>query len=168
MSDISRVKLTNVTVIDVDNGSPEKSAAAYVVSNARKAFKSNKTKSYEFRKKQLQNLLRFLKEEEDVICKALWDDLKKPTAESLNHELNIVAVEIANTLSNLKSWMEPERPKKYMVNCLDGIEIHKDPYGLVLVISAWNFPVQVLLMPVVGKSSLFGLFLLVRSTWLIV
>ena len=37
-----------------------------------------------------------------------------------------------------------------MVNILDGIEIHKDPYGVVLVIGAWNYPLQLTLLPMMG------------------
>lgn len=37
-----------------------------------------------------------------------------------------------------------------MVNILDGIEIYKDPYGVVLVIGAWNYPLQLALLPMMG------------------
>lgn len=37
-----------------------------------------------------------------------------------------------------------------MVNILDGVEIHKDPYGVVLIIGAWNYPLQLTLVPMIG------------------
>lgn len=33
---------------------------------------------------------------------------------------------------------------------MDGVLIHKDPYGVVLVIGAWNYPLQLTLLPVIG------------------
>lgn len=43
--------------------------------------------------------------------------------------------------------MQPEKP---FVNILDGVEICKDPFGVVLVLGAWNYPLQLTLLPVAG------------------
>lgn len=40
------------------------------------------------------------------------------------------------------------QPEKTFVNMLDDVLIHKDPYGVVLVIGAWNYPIQLTLLPV--------------------
>lgn len=42
------------------------------------------------------------------------------------------------------------QPEKTFVNWLDSVEIHKDPYGVVLIIGAWNYPLQLTLLPVAG------------------
>lgn len=42
------------------------------------------------------------------------------------------------------------QPEKTFVNMLDSVEIHKDPFGVVLIIGAWNYPLQLTLLPVAG------------------
>lgn len=42
------------------------------------------------------------------------------------------------------------QPEKTFVNALDTVQIHKDPYGVVLVMGAWNYPLQLTLAPVAG------------------
>ncbi|KAJ8956611.1 hypothetical protein NQ318_013964 [Aromia moschata] len=74
-----RVKLSqNVTVIDIEDGAAAKKTARDVVCDARRVFDTGKTRPYSFRKKQLKNLVRFLKEEEEALCEALHKDLRKP------------------------------------------------------------------------------------------
>lgn len=42
------------------------------------------------------------------------------------------------------------QPEKSIVNTFDTVQIHKDPFGVVLVIGAWNYPLQLTLAPVAG------------------
>ncbi|CAG9812694.1 unnamed protein product [Phaedon cochleariae] len=147
---IPRAKLSNAAVIDVENVSAGKNTAKELVENTRKAFRSQRTLSYSFRREQLRNLLRFFDNEAEAICEALYKDLKKPKAESMAGEICMVRREVAGALSNLKSWMEPEEVKKTVANFFDDLYVYNDPYGVVLVIGAWNYPVQVCMIPVVG------------------
>ncbi|XP_028134570.2 aldehyde dehydrogenase, dimeric NADP-preferring isoform X2 [Diabrotica virgifera virgifera] len=148
-SKLPRVKLNQSSVIDVDKVNSN-SSAAQLVYHTRDVFKSGKTLSISFRKKQLKGLLDFLTNEEEIICKALYDDLRKPRQECLIGEIEIVKAEIKTTLKNLDSWAKPHKVKASVVNFFDDLLIASDPYGVVLVIGAWNYPIFVLFQPVVG------------------
>ncbi|KAJ1530499.1 hypothetical protein ONE63_005397 [Megalurothrips usitatus] len=121
-----------------------------IVQRARDAFSTGRTLSYEFRMKQLKNLLRLFEENELDLIAALEADLRKSKMESCILELEICKNEIRQTMISLKDWMKPEKPEKTFVNMLDEVGIYKDPYGVVLVMGAWNYPVQLTLVPVVG------------------
>lgn len=79
---------------------------------------------------------------------ALHADLRRPKQESLVVETEFLKNDLKNILYNLKSWTKPIKPPKSIVNILDNVEIYNDPYGVVLVIGAWNYPLQLLLVPV--------------------
>ncbi|ENN71299.1 hypothetical protein HUJ04_007731 [Dendroctonus ponderosae] len=141
----------HVSVIDMETSNNfEKHSASDVVSQARTAFNSGKTKPYEFRLGQLKNLRLFLVENGPVICKALHDDLRKPEQESYILEINFVIVEIDYAIKHLKEWMKPEVPEKPLLNFFDKIKVYSDPLGVVLVMGAWNYPVNLTLSPLVG------------------
>lgn len=117
---------------------------------ARAAFDNGKTKSYNFRLKQLQGLLNLYTENETAIINALHRDLRKSKQECIVLEIEYLINDVRNTIVKLKEWMEPERPAKSFVNLLDKLYIFSEPYGVVLVIGAWNYPLQLTLLPVAG------------------
>lgn len=45
------------------------------------------------------------------------------------------------------------QPPKGLSNLFDSVEIRKDPYGVVLVIGAWNYPLQLSLLPMIGAMA---------------
>lgn len=107
---------------------------------------------------------------EDEIVKALAKDLHKSRQESIINEVELLRNDLRNLLMNFRDYAKPEKvrvtvhvlktifcneiflgisqPEKTFVNMLDDVIIHKDPYGLVLVIGAWNYPIQLTLLPV--------------------
>ncbi|KAF2896543.1 hypothetical protein ILUMI_09634 [Ignelater luminosus] len=121
---------------------------AEIVATARKAFNSGRTKSLEFRERQLRNFLRLFEENTPEILKALSSDLRKSKQEAVMSETAFVVGECQTLLENFKTWARPERPSKGLVNIMDELLIYNDPYGVVLVIGAWNYPIQVTLLPV--------------------
>lgn len=121
-----------------------------ILQTARTAFDTGKTKSYEFREKQLRALLKMYTENTNSILAALYSDLRKGKQESVVLELEYLKNDLRNSLANLKRWMQPERPAKSFVNLLDRLYIFSEPYGVVLVIGAWNYPLQLTLLPVAG------------------
>uniref|UniRef100_A0A914C6C5 Aldehyde dehydrogenase n=1 Tax=Acrobeloides nanus TaxID=290746 RepID=A0A914C6C5_9BILA len=102
------------------------------------------------RKKQLLSLRNMLTENLDEICDALYKDLHKSKIESTIYEIDYVVGEIDQTLSDLKSWMAPKKVSRYILQATDTAFIQKEPLGTVLIIGAWNFPIQLLLCPLVG------------------
>ncbi|XP_070851108.1 aldehyde dehydrogenase, dimeric NADP-preferring isoform X3 [Drosophila suzukii] len=115
---------------------------------ARLAFSSGKTRNVSFRRKQLENLLRCYEEHENEIISALEADLRRPKQESLIVETEFMKNDIKHILFHLDEWVQSEKPPKPFVNLMDDVQIYNDPFGVVLVIGAWNYPLQLLLVPV--------------------
>nr|CAD7265932.1 unnamed protein product [Timema shepardi] len=121
-----------------------------IVQRARNAFHSGRTKSVEFREKQLNQLLRLYEENVPEMLTALSSDLRKSKQESLMTEIEYMKNDLINTIRNLREWVKPEKPPKGFVNMLDDVLIYNDPYGVVLIIGAWNYPLQLALLPMAG------------------
>ncbi|XP_029041359.1 aldehyde dehydrogenase, dimeric NADP-preferring isoform X3 [Osmia bicornis bicornis] len=123
---------------------------ASLVERTRNTFFTGKTRPLEWRKKQLKQTLLMLEECKSEIISALASDLHRCKFESIAMEIQIVEGEIKDMLMHIKEWSADEKPPKAMVNMLDKVEIRKDPYGIVLVIGPWNYPLQLCLIPVIG------------------
>ncbi|HLK27879.1 MAG TPA: aldehyde dehydrogenase [Puia sp.] len=113
-------------------------------------FEIGATRSYEFRKEQLQLLKKTVLEHEEEIYAGLYSDLKKNREEAYASELGLLLAEINTTLKNLKKWMKPKSAGTDLVNLPSSSKIYRDPLGVVLIISPWNYPFQLLLIPLVG------------------
>ncbi|XP_034173343.1 aldehyde dehydrogenase type III isoform X4 [Osmia lignaria lignaria] len=123
---------------------------ASLVERTRNTFFTGKTRPLEWRKKQLKQSLLMLEECKSEIISALASDLHRCKFESIAMEIQIIEGEIKDMLMHIKEWSADEKPPKAMVNMLDKVEIRKDPYGIVLVIGPWNYPLQLCLIPVIG------------------
>lgn len=78
---------------------------------------------------------------------ALAGDLRKHKQEATILEIEFLRNDIVHTLQCLREWAKPEKPEKSLVNLLDTVCIYKDPFGVVLVMGAWNYPLQLTLLP---------------------
>lgn len=124
-----------------------------IIEEQRNYFASNATLCRKFRKEQLKKLQKALKDWEKPLCDALWQDLHKSYEEAVMTELSIVAGEIKNHLSHLRGWMKRRcvaTPLKMMPSRSSTVS---EPLGNALIISPWNYPVQLLLNPLVGAIS---------------
>lgn len=116
----------------------------------REYFGSGVTKPYAFRKQQLQLLQQALLKYDAEICEALKTDLKKSPEEAYATETAMVLAEIRVALKKLQKWMKPAKARTNMVNLPSSGKIYRDPLGVVLIIAPWNYPLQLLLAPLVG------------------
>ncbi|KAK4874754.1 hypothetical protein RN001_014114 [Aquatica leii] len=123
---------------------------AEVVTTTRNAFKSGKTKSLSFRKEQLKKLMQLLEDNVPEFEKSLYSDLGRHKQESALFDIEYSIFDIKKTIQNLSQWCALEKPEKPLVNALDSVYIYNDPYGVVLVIGAWNFPINLVFVPVAG------------------
>ena len=135
----------------MENFSSEKIKSIVVAQ--REYFASGATLSYEFRRKQLKTLLAALEKWNSRLCEALWSDLHKSAEEALLTEISIVTGEIKNHLSHLKGWMKRERCATPIKMMPSRSYVMSEPLGCSLIISPWNYPVQLLLNPLVGAIS---------------
>jgi aldehyde dehydrogenase (NAD+) len=111
---------------------------------------SGATRSYAFRKRQLLALRYALLKYEKEIMEALWQDLRKTPEEVYATETGMVFKEIRVALKNLRKWTKPTRTKTNLLNFPSSSKIIHDPLGVVLIVAPWNYPVQLLLLPLVG------------------
>ncbi|NGP88595.1 aldehyde dehydrogenase [Fodinibius halophilus] len=124
-----------------------------VVSTQRTFFRKGKTRNISFRKEQLKNIKSILKDNEDAIFQALDADLHKPAFETYETELLITYQEIDHILSNIDQWAAPQKVNGSLFNFPSQNHIYQQPYGVTLVIGAWNYPLQLTLNPALGSMA---------------
>jgi aldehyde dehydrogenase (NAD+) len=123
---------------------------ADVVKRLRGTFESGRTRPVEWRKAQLTALRRLLADGEPEMLAALERDLGKSAIEGFVTEIALVRAEIDFTLKHLDGWLRPERVHVPTKQQPGRARIHRDPLGVVLIIGPWNYPVQLVLAPLVG------------------
>ena len=127
-------------------------SSSFVISleSLRNFFGSGETKSYPFRKEQLQKLKNAVLKHEQDLYDALYTDLKKNKEEAWVTEIGFLIAEINAALKNLRSWMKPVQAKTNLVNFPSSSFVLHEPLGVVLIIGPWNYPLQLLFTPLVG------------------
>lgn len=103
-----------------------------------------------WRRKALLKLRQLLEENEADILEALHEDLGKPRFEAYTAEVYIVLKEITHALKCLGKWTKPKRAGSGLLTFPSKARVHYRPKGVVLIIAPWNYPVQLLLSPLVG------------------
>jgi aldehyde dehydrogenase (NAD+) len=124
-----------------------------IIAKQRHFFSSHKTLDVEFRIKQLEKLLAAMKSFEGKFFEALRLDLSKPELESLVSETGAVTEEIKFAIKNLPDWASPQKVSTPLIAQPGRSAIYPEPKGVVLIISPWNYPVSLALMPLVGAIS---------------
>src|SRR5699024_10779293 len=99
---------------------------------------------------QLIKFREMLKKYESAMYKTLEQDLGKSKHESFVTEIGLLYGEISFLLKELKGWMQKEKVATPLTHKGTTGYILKDPYGVVLVISPWNYPIQLTLLPVIS------------------
>ena len=116
-------------------------------------FRSGATLPLCFRRQMLCKLSDAMHQYEKPLAEALWIDLHKSYEEAYLTELSIVYGEIRNHLRHLRQWAKPERKSSPLAILPASSRIIKEPLGNALIIAPWNYPVQLLLNPLVGAIS---------------
>ena len=113
-------------------------------------FASQQTKDQEYRKASLRRLRAEIVKREKEIINAIHKDFRKSEFESVLSETTAVLHELDRALRNLKSWARPQAVTPVLLTFPSTSKIYKEPYGMVLIISPWNYPFQLVFSPVIG------------------
>ena len=121
-----------------------------VADTLRSTYNSGHTRPLAWRKKQLEQMIRMLEENETDFLAALKTDLGKPAVEGFITDIAFVTGEIKLMLKNLKKWNKPQHVPTPIVTMPAKSVLMPEPLGVVLVIAPWNYPIQLLLVPAAG------------------
>ena len=116
-------------------------------------FRTGATLDINFRRSMLKKLLCAMDKWEKRITDALWADLHKSYEEAYLTEISIVTGEIRNHMKNVGRWSARKKMKSPLKLFPSRSYIVKEPLGNSLIIAPWNYPVQLLLNPLVGAIS---------------
>lgn len=116
-------------------------------------FRSGATLDVRTRKANLVAFEKAVLKWEKPLCEALWKDLHKSYEESYIAEISILLGEIRTHIRNIGKWTRPQRRPTPMKLFPSRSKIISEPLGTALIISPWNYPVQLLLTPLVGVIS---------------
>eukprot|EP00484_Ammonia_sp_Unknown_P004237 CAMPEP_0197075802 /NCGR_PEP_ID=MMETSP1384-20130603/211796_1 /TAXON_ID=29189 /ORGANISM="Ammonia sp." /LENGTH=519 /DNA_ID=CAMNT_0042514651 /DNA_START=37 /DNA_END=1596 /DNA_ORIENTATION=- len=117
----------------------------------RKAFYARSPTPISYRIQQLKNLIRFLDECENELIAACQHYYGGGHSKHFFGRLWIIKKDAYEMINNLEAWMKPDRkPQAFPLNVLWSASVEPHPLGVVAIIAPWNFPLGLLLRPLVG------------------
>lgn len=135
----------------MENVTPERIKT--VCEKQRAFFRNGFTLDVKTRKANLKLLEKAVLKWEKPLCDALWTDLHKSYQEAYMTEISILLWEIRTHIRKIRRWTKPERVHTPLKLFPSSSRIVSEPLGNALIISPWNYPVQLLLTPLVGAVS---------------
>ena len=121
-----------------------------LVLQQRAFFASGVTRDIDWRRYQLKQFEEGLKKWEKPLCDALWTDLHKSYEEAYLTEIGLVYGEIREAKRKVGRWARRRRKPTPLTVMPSSSYIVREPLGCTLIVSPWNYPVQLLLNPLVG------------------
>lgn len=113
-------------------------------------YNTGETREVSFRMKQLQKLNQVIRKHETDILNALKKDLNKSEFEGYMTEVGMVYDELRFMMKHLDGWAKPQKVRTSFANFKSVSRIYSEPYGVVLIISPWNYPYLLSLEPLIG------------------
>ena len=124
-----------------------------IVESEKNFFRTGVTRGVDFRIDMLKKFRKAIIENDELISAALKADLNKQPFESYMCETGLLLEEINFHIKRLKKWSKTRRVKSGIGQLPGKSYICPEPYGVVLIMAPWNYPVQLCLMPLVGAIS---------------
>lgn len=118
--------------------------------NSKAFFNTQKTKNLKFRKQQLKLLSKNIKNHENELLDALYKDLGKSKVEAYATEISMLLKSIKLMRKELKNWSKTKQTDTPLYLFPTKSYIKKEPYGTVLIIGPFNYPVQLVFEPLIG------------------
>ncbi|MGO3508380.1 aldehyde dehydrogenase family protein [Glutamicibacter arilaitensis] len=126
------------------------SRIATVLSHLRRSADTRITHPRRFRLQQLKALEKMLEEHLEDFVQALAEDLGKSATEAKFSEIDVVRAEIDFAQRHLVEWMDSTSVKVPLALQPAMAKVEPRPLGVMLIIGAWNYPVQLVLAPLVA------------------
>lgn len=124
-----------------------------IVESEKHFFRTGVTRGVDFRIDMLKKFRKAIIENDELISAALKADLNKQPFESYMCETWLLLEEINFHIKRLKKWSKTRRVKSGIGQLPGKSYVCPEPYGVVLIMAPWNYPVQLCLMPLVGAIS---------------
>ncbi len=131
----------------------EESRAFDILAAQKQYYASGATRPIAFRKKMLRELKKAIVKNDELICSALMSDLHKHPYETYMCETGLVLEEIEHHLSHLSRWSARRLVMPSMAQLPGICFAAPEPYGSVLIMAPWNYPIQLCFMPLIGAIS---------------
>lgn len=116
-------------------------------------FAEGHTLPLPFRKAQLHKLQKVLKQHEQELFDALYADFRKPALEAYGTEIGFIELELKLALKKVDDWASPRRVPETLINFPARSYVYPQPYGVALIISPWNYPLNLLFTPLIGAMA---------------
>jgi aldehyde dehydrogenase (NAD+) len=126
---------------------------ADLLAQHRACFRSGKTRPREWREAQLAAVAKMVTERSEDLVKALWSDLRRNRVDATLADVKLIADEADYARRRLRRWMKPRREGTPLTLWPGRTQVHFDPLGVGLIIGAWNYPIQLVLSPLIAALS---------------
>jgi len=113
-------------------------------------FSTHATRPVAFRIAALKRLAGAIEAREATILAALHQDLRKPPQEAYASEIGWVLSEVEHAIRHVKKWARPERRGRPRMAWFSRARVVPEPRGVALIMGPWNYPLQLILSPLVG------------------
>lgn len=121
-----------------------------LIAAQRRYFNEGLTRSISFRREMLLRLKRGLEKHEEALLSALEQDLGKSRFEAYETELGIVRSELRDAWKHLEKWARPRRVPTPLSQFPAVSRVYREPFGVALILSPWNYPLQLTLVPLIS------------------
>jgi aldehyde dehydrogenase (NAD+) len=128
----------------------KKNALGELLKSQKDFFWSGKTRDINFRIETLTKLKDTIKAHEEEILNAIYKDLHKVSMDGYATEIAGVYDEINYTIKNVPSWAKVEKVETPVFLFPSKSYVYKEPFGVTLIIAPWNYPFQLLMLPLAG------------------
>jgi aldehyde dehydrogenase (NAD+) len=123
------------------------------IKSIKNTFASGKTKPLAWRIEQLRQIRKMVVDQQDRIFAAMQEDLGRCDMESWTAELGGVISEVDHSLKHLKKWVKARKVPTPIIAQPGKSYMLPEPLGTILIIGAWNYPLLLVLSPLISAVS---------------